>query len=168
MQINYVLVNIIIAMKRTCAFYICQNTQNHNETSNFACGKFKLLSKNVSADNRKTMMGRVKPICGLVIGIIAMAAVMSLANAFVLTPIYAVTAVPNLPAINSYSALLSFTEKVYLGQLLHLPSMSTYIFSIIMPFNLLKGLINAVAVYLLFEATLKTIKPFVRKRFNLN
>ena len=32
----------------------------------------------------------------------------------------------------------------------------------------LKGLINAVAVYLLFEATLKTIKPFVRKRFNLN
>ncbi|PKZ26769.1 transposase, partial [Lactobacillus crispatus] len=41
MQINYVLVNIIIAMKRTCAFYICQNTQNHNETSNFACGKFK-------------------------------------------------------------------------------------------------------------------------------
>ena len=129
---------------------------------------FYLLSKNVSADNRKTMMGRVKPICGLVIGIIAMAAVMSLANAFVLTPIYAVTAVPNLPAINSYSALLSFTEKVYLGQLLHLPSMSTYIFSIIMPFNLLKGLINAVAVYLLFEATLKTIKPFVRKRFNLN
>ncbi|MDK7583008.1 hypothetical protein QP535_04840, partial [Lactobacillus crispatus] len=27
----------------TCAFYICQNTQNHNETSNFACGKFKYL-----------------------------------------------------------------------------------------------------------------------------
>lgn len=129
---------------------------------------FYCLSKNITAANRKTALGRIKPICGLVIGIIAMTAVMALANAYVLTPIYAVTAVPNLPAINGYGALLNFTEKVYLGQLLHLPSMATYIFSIIVPFNLLKGLINAVAVYLLFEATLKTIKPFVRKRFNLN
>lgn len=129
---------------------------------------FYFLSKNVDADNRNTALGRIKPIFGLVIGIVAMAAVMALANAFVLTPIYAVTAVPNLPSINGYGALLNFTEKVYLGQLLHLPSMATYIFSIIVPFNLLKGLINAVAVYLLFEATLKTIKPFVRKRFNLN
>ncbi|CDF71181.1 Protein of unknown function [Lactobacillus acidophilus CIRM-BIA 445] len=46
--------------------------------------------------------------------------------------------------------------------------MSTYIFSIIVPFNLLKGIINAVAIYLIFEATIKTIKPFVRKRFKLN
>lgn len=97
-----------------------------------------------------------------------MTAILALANAFILTPIYAVTAVPDLPTINGYAGLLHFTEKVYLGQLLHLPSMTTYIFTIIVPFNLLKGVINSVAVYLLFEATIKTIKPFVRKRFNLN
>ena len=106
--------------------------------------------------------------CGLIIGILAMTCVMSLTNAFILTPVYAVTAVPNLPAINSYGALYHFTEKVYLGQLLHLPSMRAYIFTIIVPFNLLKGVINSVVVYLLFEGTIKTIKPFVRKRFNLN
>ncbi|WP_373867885.1 ECF transporter S component, partial [Lactobacillus helveticus] len=109
----------------------------------------------------------IKPIFGLIIGIIAMTCVMSLTNAFILTPLYAITSVPNLPAINSYGALYHFTEKVYLGQLLHLPSMQAYIFTIIVPFNLLKGVINSVVVYLLFEATIKTIKPFVRKRFNL-
>ena len=40
---NYSLSTLIIAMKRSCAFYICKNTQNHNKTSNFACGKFKYL-----------------------------------------------------------------------------------------------------------------------------
>ena len=129
---------------------------------------FYFFSKNVTVENRKTKMGIVKPICGLIIGILAMTCVMSLTNAFILTPVYAVTAVPNLPAINSYGALYHFTEKVYLGQLLHLPSMRAYIFTIIVPFNLLKGVINSVVVYLLFEATIKTIKPFVRKRFNLN
>ncbi len=129
---------------------------------------FYFFSKNVTVENRKTKMGIVKPICGLIIGILAMTCVMSLTNAFILTPVYAVTAVPNLPAINSYGALYHFTEKVYLGQLLHLPSMRAYIFTIIVPFNLLKGVINSVVVYLLFEGTIKTIKPFVRKRFNLN
>src|SRR5699024_11358836 len=61
---------------------------------------FYLLSKNVSADNRKTMMGRVKPICGLVIGIIAIAAVMLLSIAFVFNTNLSVTTVPNLPALN--------------------------------------------------------------------
>lgn len=129
---------------------------------------FYFLSRGINAENRNTKQGRIMPIVGLLIGILAMTLVMSVANAFVLTPIYAVTSVPNLPAIGSYGALYQFTEKVYLGQLLHLPSMQTYIFTIIVPFNLLKGAINGVAVYLLFEATIKTIKPFVRKRFNLN
>lgn len=108
------------------------------------------------------------PVVGLIIGVLAMTCILAVANAFVLTPVYAITAVPNLPAINGYGALYHFTEKVYLGQLLHLPSMKAYIFSIIVPFNLLKGVINSVAVYLLFEAMITTIKPFVRKRFNLN
>lgn len=129
---------------------------------------FYFFSKKVTPENRSTKMGRIKPIIGLIIGIIVMTAVLALTNAFILTPLYAMMAVPNLPAINSYSALYQFTEKVYLGQLLHLPSMQAYIFTIIVPFNLLKGVINSVAVYLLFEATIKTIKPFVRKRFNLN
>ena len=129
---------------------------------------FYFFSKNVTVENRKTKMGIVKPMCGLIIGILAMTCVMSLTNAFILTPVYAVTAVPNLPAINSYGALYHFTEKVYLGQLLHLPSMQAYIFTIIVPFNLLKGVTDNVIVYLLFAATIKTIQPFVRKRFNLN
>lgn len=128
---------------------------------------FYFFSKNITVENRKTKMGIIKPIFGLIIGIIAMTCVMSLTNAFILTPLYAITSVPNLPAINSYGALYHFTEKVYLGQLLHLPSMQAYIFTIIVPFNLLKGVINSLVVYLLFEATIKTIKPFVRKRFNL-
>ena len=81
-------------------------------------------------------------------------------------PFYYLT-VPNLPAIHGYSGLLAFTEKVYLGKLLHIPSMSAYIFGIIVPFNLLKGAINGTVVYLLFETVLRTIKPFVRKNFNL-
>ena len=129
---------------------------------------FYFFSRNVTPDNRKMLRGYLMPVVGLIIGVLAMTCILALANAFILTPVYAVTAVPNLPTINSYGALYHFTEKVYLGQLLHLPSMSTYIFSIIVPFNLLKGVINSVVVYLLFEATIKTIKPFVRKRFNLN
>ena len=129
---------------------------------------FYFFSRNVTPDNRKTLRERLMPVVGLIIGVLAMTCILALTNAFILTPVYAVTAVPNLPTINSYGALYHFTEKVYLGQLLHLLSMSTYIFSIIVPFNLLKGVINSVAVYLLFEATIKTIKPFVRKRFNLN
>lgn len=129
---------------------------------------FYFFSRKVNQANRNTKAGHLKPILGLVIGILIMTAVLALTNAFILTPIYAVTAVPNLPAINSYGALLNFTEQVYLKQLLHLPSMTAYIFTIIVPFNLLKGVINSVAVYLLFEATIKTIKPFVRKRFKLN
>ena len=129
---------------------------------------FYFFSRKVTPESRKTLRGHLMPVVGLIIGVLAMTCILAVANAFVLTPVYAITAVPNLPAINGYGALYHFTEKVYLGQLLHLPSMKAYIFSIIVPFNLLKGVINSVAVYLLFEATITTIKPFVRKRFNLN
>lgn len=129
---------------------------------------FYFFSRKVTPESRKTLRGRLMPVVGLIIGVLAMTCILAVANAFVLTPVYAITAVPNLPAIKGYGALYHFTEKVYLGQLFHLPSMKAYIFSIIVPFNLLKGVINSVAVYLLFEATITTIKPFVRKRFNLN
>lgn len=128
---------------------------------------FYLFSKNINNDNRKTLKGHLMPIVGLIVGIIAMTAVLSLMNAFILTPVYAIFSVPNMPSINSYAALLSFTQKVYLGQFLHLPSMSAYIFGIIVPFNLIKGAINSIVVFLLFEAVLKNIKPFVRRKFNI-
>lgn len=129
---------------------------------------FYVLSKNITKTNRKTLKGYLMPIFGLVLGIVAMTAILSLLNAFILTPMYALFSVPNLPSIGSYGALMNFTEKVYLGQFLHLPSLNDYIFGIIVPFNLLKGVINSIVVYLLFEATLKNIKPFVRRRFNIN
>ena len=96
-----------------------------------------------------------------------MTLVMALTNAFILTPVYALTSMAKIPAISSYQALYNFTVKNYLGGLLHLPSMQAYIFGIIVPFNLLKGAVNSVVVYILFEATLKNIKPFVQKKFNL-
>lgn len=128
---------------------------------------FYYISRGITAKNRKTTRGLLMPIVGLVIGIVAMTAVMSLANAFVLTPVYAITSIANVPNISGYADLYNFTVKVYLGQLLHLPSMSAYVFGIIVPFNLLKGVINAVVVYILFESVLKSVKPFVEKRFNL-
>lgn len=128
---------------------------------------FYLFSKNINQDNRHTKAGYFKPIIGLIVGILIMTLVLSLANAFVITPIYAITSMAKIPSLNSYAALFNFTVKSYLGGLLHLPSMSAYIFGIIVPFNLLKGVINAVVVYILFESTIKTIKPFVQKRFNV-
>lgn len=121
----------------------------------------------IRKENLKTKKGRLLPIAGLLCGIFAMTIVLAVANAFVITPLYALFSVPNAPAITSYGALMKFTQTVYLGQFLHLPSMTAYIFSIIVPFNLLKGLINSVVIYLLFESVLTSIKPFVQNRFNV-
>lgn len=128
---------------------------------------FYYVTKGISADEKNASKRHLRPIFGILIGIVAMTVVLATLNALILTPIYAVSTVPNLPAIHGYTGLLGFTEKVYLGQLLHIPSMSAYIFGIIVPFNLLKGAINGVVVYLLFEAVLRNLKPFVRKYFNL-
>lgn len=128
---------------------------------------FYYVTKGISADEKNASKRHLRPIFGILIGIVAMTVVLATLNALILTPIYAVYTVPNLPAIHGYTGLLGFTEKVYLGQLLHIPSMSAYIFGIIVPFNLLKGAINGVVVYLLFEAVLRNLKPFVRKYFNL-
>lgn len=127
---------------------------------------FYYLTKKINQDNRKTKKGRFYPFVGLIVGIVAMTFVLALTNAFILIPIYAVTSMANVPALGSYGALYNFTVHNYLGGLLHLPSMSAYIFGIIVPFNLLKGAINSVVVYILFEATLKNLKPFVEKKFN--
>lgn len=128
---------------------------------------FYLLTQKVEENKLKGLKGHLLPVWGLILGILAMTLVLALTNAYILTPLYAVTSMANVPALGSYAALYHFTVKVYLGQLLHLPSMSAYVFGIIVPFNLIKGAINAIVVYVLFAATVKTIRPFVRKRFNL-
>lgn len=129
---------------------------------------FYFIAKGITKENRNTVKGHLYPVLGLLIGIVMMTLVLSLTNAFILTPVYAVTSMANVPHIANYAALYNFTEKVYLGQLLHLPSMSAYIFGIIVPFNLIKGAINAVVVFILFESVLKSIRPFVRRKFNLS
>lgn len=128
---------------------------------------FYYMTKNVTANEKGIVNRHLKPILGIVLGIIAMTVVLATLNFLILTPMYAVTTMPKLPAIHGYAGLLSFTEKVYLGQLLHIPSWNAYLFGIIVPFNLLKGLINGVVVYLLFETVLRSLKPFVQKHFNL-
>lgn len=98
-----------------------------------------------------------------------MTVVMALTNQFLLTPVYAYTSVPQAAGMHmSYAQLLTFTEQTYLGKMLHIPSMSSYIMDIIVPFNLIKGAINSVVVYILFESVLKTIKPFVIKHFSVS
>lgn len=130
---------------------------------------FYYIAGSVKEEDRKSLKGYLLPILGLVVGTICLALVMSLANAFVLTPVYAYTSVPQATSMHmNYGQLLSFTEKVYLGKMLHIPSMSGYIFGIIAPFNLIKGAINSVVVYILFESVLKTIKPFVVKHFSVS
>ncbi|MCO6528234.1 ECF transporter S component [Lactobacillus bombicola] len=128
---------------------------------------FYFFTKKIDVHEKNMVKRHLQPILGVILGIIAMTLVLSVLNALVLTPVYAVTTVPNLPKIDGYSGLLSFTEKVYLRQLLHIPSMTSYIAGIIVPFNLVKGAINGIVVYLLFETVLGSLKPFVQRYFNL-
>ena len=130
---------------------------------------FYYIAGSVKDEDRKSAKGYLLPVLGLAVGTLCLTAVMSLSNWFLLTPVYAYTSVPQAASMHmNYAQLLQFTEKTYLGQMLHIPSMSSYIFGIIAPFNLIKGAINSVVVYVLFASVLKTIKPFVRKHFNVS
>lgn len=128
---------------------------------------FYYITRGLTQENRKTKKGIILPVLGLIIGVVAMTIVLAVTNAFLLTPVYAVTSMANVPDISSYHALYQFTVNQYLHGLLHFPSMQTYIFGLIVPFNLIKGVLNSVVVYILFEATIKSIKPFVQKNFNI-
>lgn len=163
---------ILIALIRTILSFIFNPSNLIGQIAAFLATTayvlpFYAFSKKITDKSRQSLKGHIKPIIGLILGIVAMTIVMSVANAFILTPIYALTAIPNFPSLSSYQDLYNFTVKNYLAGLLHIPSMQVYIFGIIVPFNLLKGLINSIVVYILFEATLKNIKPFVQKRFNI-
>lgn len=130
---------------------------------------FYFLAGSVKEEDRKSLKGYLLPALGLLLGVLSLTVVMALTNQFLLTPVYAYTSVPQAAGMHmSYAQLLTFTEQTYLGKMLHIPSMSSYIMGIIVPFNLSKGAINSVVVYILFESVLKTIKPFVIKHFSVS
>ncbi|WP_289933716.1 ECF transporter S component [Lactobacillus delbrueckii] len=130
---------------------------------------FYFLAGSVKEEDRKSLKGYLLPALGLLLGVLSLTVVMALTNQFLLTPVYAYTSVPQAAGMHmSYAQLLTFTEQTYLGKMLHIPSMSSYIMGIIVPFNLIKGAINSVVVYILFESVLKTIKPFVIKHFSVS
>ena len=81
-------------------------------------------------------------ILGLVVGTLCLTIVMSLANYFVLTPLYIKFAGFKLGA-----------------------NMLAYIVSAIVPFNIVKGCINGVIVVLLAKTVLPPFKSFVRRHF---
>ncbi|MBT8924453.1 ECF transporter S component [Lactobacillus delbrueckii subsp. bulgaricus] len=130
---------------------------------------FYFLAGSVKEEDRKSLKGYLLPALGLLLDVLSLTVVMALTNQFLLTPVYAYTSVPQAAGMHmSYAQLLTFTEQTYLGKMLHIPSMSSYIMGIIVPFNLIKGAINSVVVYILFESVLKTIKPFVIKHFSVS
>ncbi|MCD5440072.1 ECF transporter S component [Lactobacillus delbrueckii] len=130
---------------------------------------FYFLAGSVKEEDRKSLKGYLLPALGLLLGVLSLTVVMALTNQFLLTPVYAYTSVPQAAGMHmSYAQLLTFTEQTYLGKMLHIPSMSSYIMGIIVPFNLIKGAINSVVVYILFESVLKTINPFVIKHFSVS
>lgn len=130
---------------------------------------FYFLAGSVKEEDRKSLKGYLLPALGLLLGVLSLTVVMALTNQFLLTPVYAYTSVPQAAGMHmSYAQLLTFTEQTYLGKMLHIPSMSSYIMGIIVPFNLIKGAINSVVVYILFESVLKTIKLFVIKHFSVS
>lgn len=130
---------------------------------------FYFLAGSVKEEDRKSLKGYLLPALGLLLGVLSLTVVMALTNQFLLTPVYAYTSVQQAAGMHmSYAQLLTFTEQTYLGKMLHIPSMSSYIMGIIVPFNLIKGAINSVVVYILFESVLKTIKPFVIKHFSVS
>ena len=81
-------------------------------------------------------------IFGLIVGTLALTVVMSLANYFVLTPMYI--------------SLMGFKLN---------SSLLTYVVSAIIPFNLIKGLINSIVVLILAKTLLPVLEKFVRRNF---
>lgn len=81
-------------------------------------------------------------IFGLIVGTLALTVVMSLANYFVLTPMYI--------------SLMGFKLN---------SSLLTYVVFAIIPFNLIKGLINSIVVLILAKTLLPVLEKFVKRNF---
>ena len=84
-----------------------------------------------------------RKIWGIIVGIICLTIVMSVLNAFVLTPMY-----------------IKFSGfKLQAGML-------NYIFTAIVPFNLAKGLVNGILVFILMKTVLPQLEKYAARRFN--
>lgn len=81
-------------------------------------------------------------IWGIVVGILGLTIVMSILNAFVLTPMYLKFANFKLPN-----------------------GMLSYIFTAIVPFNLAKGLVNGVIVFILWKSVIPQLQKYVARHF---
>ena len=81
-------------------------------------------------------------ILGLVVGTICLTVIMSLANYFILTPLY-----------------ISFAGFKLSGSLLN------YVLVAIIPFNLVKGLVNSIIVFALAKTVLPVFEKFVNRHF---
>jgi riboflavin transporter FmnP len=81
-------------------------------------------------------------IIGIAVGIIGLTIVMSVMNAFILTPMYVKFANFTLPH-----------------------GMMSYIFTAIVPFNLAKGLVNGVIVFLLWKSVIPQLQKYVLRHF---
>lgn len=81
-------------------------------------------------------------ILGIVVGILSMTIVMSVMNAFILTPMYIKFANFTLPH-----------------------GMLSYIFTAIVPFNLAKGVVNGVIVFALWKSVIPQLRKYVARHF---
>ncbi|MCI1289975.1 MAG: ECF transporter S component [Lactobacillus sp.] len=81
-------------------------------------------------------------ILGIIVGILSMTIVMSVMNAFILTPMYVKFANFTLPH-----------------------GMLSYIFTAIVPFNLAKGLVNGVIVFALWKSVIPQLRKYVARHF---
>ena len=115
------------------------------EVSNFIVGSIFVLVSSLIYSRHKT---KKSALIGLLIGIISMTFIATLSNYFVIFPLYAkalgmgsvdafVNTMPNIGYINSYLDLILFA---------------------VVPFNLIKGIFNALVTFLTYKKVSKVMK----------
>ncbi|MDO4912207.1 MAG: ECF transporter S component [Lactobacillus sp.] len=105
-----------------------------------------------------------KKLLSLVAGIFLMAIGLSILNYFIITPLYALVSLPHVDNF-SITNLIKIADYQYIRQLLHLPSLMTYIMTIVLPFNFLKGIINTIVMAIFWPTLKKNLIPYFQKQF---
>lgn len=121
------------------------NTGGVGEISNFIVGSVLVIVSSIIYNRKKTYKNAT---VGLFFGVISMAIVATLSNYFVIFPLYAKIMVPMDTIIEM--------GTVITGKIVDLKTMMVFA---ILPFNLLKGFIEAILTMLLY----KRISPILHK-----
>lgn len=121
------------------------NTGGVGEISNFIVGSVLVMVSSMIYNKKKSYK---KAVIGLFFGVISMAIVATLSNYFVIFPLYSKIMVPMDTIIGMGTAIT--------GKIVDLKSMMIFA---ILPFNLLKGFIEAVITMLLY----KRISPILHR-----